>query len=184
MTLERFSNVTDGADGAQARCAHVVVGQSLFLRGELGLIATKDLARGEVILVIEGPTTSVRTLYTIQVSPTEHLDPRQPDGAPDHGHFLNHSCDPSAGLRINQTRTAAFVEVVARRDIHASEEVTFDYAATEYTTAASETTCQCGAARCRGNLRGYKDLPDHIRAQYEAEGFIPDYLLRLGEPDS
>jgi SET domain-containing protein len=183
MTLERSSNVTDRADGAQVRWAPVVVGQSLFLRGELGLIATKDLARGEVILVIEGPTTSARTLYTIQVSPTEHLDPRQPDGAPDHGHFLNHSCDPSAGLRINQTRTAAFVEVVARRDIHASEEVTFDYAATEYTTAASETTCQCGAARCRGNLRGYKDLPDHIRAQYQAEGFIPDYLSRLGEPD-
>src|SRR2546426_4301050 len=117
MTLERFSNLTEGADGAQPRRLPVVVGQSLFLSGELGLIATKDLARGEVILVIEGPTTSVRTRYTIQVSPTEHLDPRQPDGAPGDGHFLNHSCHPSAGLRINRTRTAAFVEVVARRDI-------------------------------------------------------------------
>lgn len=184
MTLEGFSNVAGGADGAQTRCAPVVVGQSLFLRGELGLIATRDFARGEVILVIEGPTTLIRTRYTIQVSPTAHLDPQQPDGAPGHGHFLNHSCDPSAGLRVNQTWTAAFVEVVARRDIHANKEVTVDYAATEYTTAASETPCQCGAARCRGNLRGYKDLPDHIRTQYKAEGFIPNYLSRLGEPDS
>ncbi len=184
MTLQRSPNLTDGADGARARHAPVVVGQSRFVRGELGLIATKDLARGEVILVIEGPTTSVRTRYTIQVSSTEHLDPRQPDGTPGHGHFLNHSCDPSAGLRINQTREAASVEVVARRDIRASEEWTFDYAATEYTTAASEIACQCGAARCRGNLKGYRDLPDHIRAQYRAEGFIPDYLSRLGESAS
>ena len=67
MTLERSSNLTDGVDGAQARCASVVVGQIFSRVG--GLIATKDLARGEVILVIEGPTTSVRTRYTIQVSP-------------------------------------------------------------------------------------------------------------------
>jgi SET domain-containing protein len=184
MTLERSPNLAVGANGAQARRAPVVVGPSLFVRGELGLIATKDLARGEIVLVIEGPTTSVRTRYTFQVGPAEHLDPRHIDGTPGHGHFLNHSCDPSAGLRINQTATAPRVEVVARRDIQASEELTFDYAATEYTTAAREIACQCGAARCRGNLKGYEDLPDHIRAQYQAEGFIPDYLSRLGESAS
>jgi hypothetical protein len=157
----------------------VVVGESPSVRGELGLLAAARFARGEVIVIVDGLKTWTRTRYTFQVSPTEHIEPREPDGERGVGHFLNHSCDPNAGVRIVAEDDSVRVEVVARREILPTQEVTLDYAAMEYDTAAREIDCQCGVSICRGKLRGYKDLPQHLRGQYRGEGLIPDYLLQM-----
>jgi hypothetical protein len=58
---------------------------------------------------------------------------------------INHSCDPSAWLHG--------LDVVARRDMRGGVEVTLDYAT--FTSAmAKPFDCACGAATCRGVVRG------------------------------
>ncbi len=56
---------------------------------------------------------------------------------------LNHSCDPNAWLQG--------LDLVARRDIAAGEEVTADYA-TFAGADAEPFDCRCGAADCRGTI--------------------------------
>ncbi|HUG39203.1 MAG TPA: SET domain-containing protein-lysine N-methyltransferase [Longimicrobiales bacterium] len=71
---------------------------------------------------------------------------------------INHSCDPSAWLDG--------LDVVARRIISAGEQITLDYA-----TFANEVMppfhCRCGAAECRGVIRG--------------DDYLQDFVARYGE---
>ena len=76
---------------------------------------------------------------------------------------INHSCDPTAWLDG--------LDVVARRPIAAGEEVTLDYA-TFYGEAMPNFACTCGAADCRGTVRG----ADHL--EYTgAPGEIPNLAV-------
>lgn len=58
---------------------------------------------------------------------------------------INHSCDPNAWL--------TGLDVTARRPIAAGEEITIDYA-TFCDESMSPFACSCGAATCRGLIRG------------------------------
>ncbi len=66
---------------------------------------------------------------------------------------INHSCDPSAWLEG--------LDVVARRDLEPGDEVTLDYA-TFCTEPMRSFECACGAARCRGEIRGTDYLEDFV----------------------
>jgi D-alanine-D-alanine ligase-like ATP-grasp enzyme len=57
----------------------------------------------------------------------------------------NHSCDPSTEYRG--------LDVVARRDLAAGEELTLDYA-TMLNEQSESFPCTCGAANCRGTVSG------------------------------
>ncbi|KAF0700089.1 Aste57867_9368 [Aphanomyces stellatus] len=66
--------------------------------------------------------------------------------------YINHSCDPSCGMKDSVT-------VVAIRDIHPGDEITIDYAMVNDGAIASLTTCesdsfdcQCHSANCRGRV--------------------------------
>ncbi len=58
---------------------------------------------------------------------------------------INHSCDPSCWLDG--------LDVVARRELAVGDEITLDYA-TFCGPEMTSFTCGCGAARCRGVIRG------------------------------
>ena len=84
---------------------------------------------------------------------------------------MNHCCDPN-------TWWAGSNSLVARRDIHAGEEVTYDYSTCEI-DLFFEMECHCGTPRCRGKIsnRDYLDsswqeeyglnLPPHVLAAIE-----------------
>jgi D-alanine-D-alanine ligase len=83
---------------------------------------------------------------------------------------VNHSCEPSAWLEG--------LDVVARRDIAAGEEITLEYA-TFYDEQMPPFVCRCGAPTCRGTVRGEDwsldivtlygaHVSDHIRRKREA----------------
>jgi len=85
---------------------------------------------------------------------------------------MNHSCDPSAWLDG--------LDVVARREMAAGDEITLDYA-TFCTDPMLPFACACGAADCRGTIRGsdhlepfvarYGDhVSDHVRRKREEAG--------------
>jgi D-alanine-D-alanine ligase-like ATP-grasp enzyme len=77
---------------------------------------------------------------------------------------LNHSCDPTAWLEG--------LDVVARRDIQAGEQITLDYA-TFCNEVMEEFVCQCGARDCRGIIRG----ADHLQPFVGRYGdHVSDYV--------
>jgi uncharacterized protein len=59
--------------------------------------------------------------------------------------FVNHSCKPNCGT--DQIRGKMWV--IARRDIAAGEELTYDY---NLYDGEEDAPCLCGAKRCRGSL--------------------------------
>jgi len=144
-------------------------------RGDYRCVETVEhIAAGEIILVLTGRRVRRPDLYSVQVGPRTHL--AAPDGIPwnervaEYGwRFLNHSCEPNAYLRG--------VELVARVDIPAGGEVTFDYNTTEW-DMSHPFTCQCGARSCVGTVRGYRWLDTTARARLLP--FLADHLRLRG----
>ena len=157
----------------------IIVKKSTFLEKQLGVITKREFKKGSVLFSVKGPVLSQSTKYSFSVDLDKHIDPLREDGSFDFGHFLNHSCDPNTIINvINNVVDKAFIEVVARRDIRAGEELTFDYASLEYETV-THIDCRCGTNACRGTVHGFKDLPKHIVEKYKEEGMISDHLLRF-----
>lgn len=153
----------------------LAVRRSSFLRRELGVFAKCAFGGGEVLFTVKGPIIPRPTVYSFSVGLDRHIDPRREDGSYDFGHYINHSCDPNTFTRIVDG-DHPFIEVIARRNIKAGEELTFDYASLERETV-TKTKCKCLKGNCRGSIHGYKDLPDDIAKRYREEGMIPKHLL-------
>lgn len=117
-----------------------------------GSFAIAPIARGETVAVFGGyPVTrrelealpAERRARSIQIDQDLFLvsgERREP------GDMVNHSCDPTCGMRGD-------VVVVALRDIAVGEEITYDYAMSD-ASDYDEFACRCGARRCRGVIRG------------------------------
>ncbi len=82
--------------------------------------------------------------------------------------YMNHSCEPNCGVRGS-------VVVVARRDVAAGEELTFDYGTTD--TDRWTLECGCGAASCRGRMTG-DDWRDPAFQRRHA-GYLSLYVQEL-----
>jgi hypothetical protein len=148
--------------------ADVQVKRNQFGRG---VFATRAFEKGEWVLGVAGPLVKQRSIYTIQIARDLHIQPRSP------AKYLNHSCDPNLGVKINRSGLPDFY---ALRHIEPGEHLTFDYAMTEYVLEEMElgrerTPCRCGAPNCRGHIGSYSELPDEVKRRYA--GFIADYLL-------
>ena len=137
-----------------------------------GVFASKAFQQGELVIETLGELVPERNIYTIQVDWDLHLEPSLP------AKYLNHSCEPNLGVKINAHGLPDFY---AMRAIQAKEHLTFDYAMTEYTLAERNLpesewiVCECGADNCRGRLGSYYDLPADVQANYA--GYIASYLL-------
>jgi hypothetical protein len=158
----------------------ISVQASTFVAGELGVIAKRAYRKGELLFRVEGPVQPRPTKYSFAVSLDQHIEPERDDDVSDFGHYLNHSCEPNVIVRpVEKDVDSAHIDVVARWDIRAGEELAFDYASLEYEFSISNAVCQCGHAKCRKTIHGFKDLPAPVRGRYEEEGLIPSYLLQL-----
>lgn len=126
----------------------------------------------ELIFTVAGPIVNDGwTDYTFPISVHLGIDPIPIDNP---GTYLNHSCEPSAGIK---GRTL----IVAYRDIAKGEEIVLDYAmlVDEYGDEITDEglVCRCGSATCRRRLGSYVKLPDSVRKAYR--GYISDWLLAL-----
>jgi uncharacterized protein len=137
-----------------------------------GVLATRPFAAGETVMVgfLIGALTC-NDSHATQVGPGRWalhggLGPK-----------VNHSCDPNCGVRLNDGQAFDFV---ARRAIGAGQEVTFDYAMRNFTIDHFPVMCLCGAARCRGSITGWKDLPAARKADY---GELVAPYLRMMDDD-
>jgi hypothetical protein len=119
-----------------------------------GLFATRDIPEGTVIMIWGGEVVERRTIdysqyrgeTVVAISETEYLALPRSDTSEVLDVYLNHSCEPTAWL-IDE------VTVVARRHIHAGEEITTEFATWfDYEPGVSyceNWTCKCGSPRCR-----------------------------------
>ncbi len=109
-------------------------------KGE-GLRSVVPIKKGEVVFRFYGPLVHEQTLYTLQHSPGNYISDPIVMGK------VLHSCDPNMSCDMStQTFTA-------RRDIAAGDFLTMDYESTEDELFRA-FQCGCGAANCRGFIRG------------------------------
>ena len=131
----------------------------------LGVFARRSFSDGDTIRFV-----NVRREITDESPLRPDLDERvehcaYPDGkvvlygVPDR--YFNHSCDPNAWERYIDGRP----EIVARRAIHAGEEIRVDYLVNN--GGASSWPCSCGASRCRGMTSvSFFTLPREQQREY------------------
>jgi hypothetical protein len=137
-----------------------------------GVFAIAPIFCGSEILKYIGPLlrhaqTTPETL-ALQIGPDLYLGE---SGRADD--FVNHCCDPNAGLSI----TGTDVRLNAIREIAAGEQVTFDYSTT-MDEDDFEFDCLCGSPLCRRRIRDFKHLPAALRQHYADLAIVPEYNLK------
>jgi hypothetical protein len=113
----------------------------------LGVRARRGFSGGEVIHRFAGVVGDRICQHSLQVDAKRHISGTRYIG------YLSHGCDPNARLDM-----AGFA-LVALRDITPGDIVTVDYAQTE-DRLHRQFACTCGAASCRGWIRGRTELPN------------------------
>jgi len=137
-----------------------------------GVFAEEPIPASSLIIRFSGPflryAETTAATYALQIGPDLYIGA---SGSFDD--YVNHSCDPNAGMRISGNTA----DLYAIRDIRAGEEIFFDYSTTldedDFTMS-----CLCGAPRCRGTIRDGKYLPDDVWRRYLGLGIIPEYVQR------
>jgi SET domain-containing protein len=130
-----------------------------------GVFASRNFKKGESVIIgkpIEIPES--RTMTSFQVDWDKHVELDEP------AVVINHSCDPSLGVRNNAYGGYTFH---ALREIKSGVELSWNYNTTEYISIAV-STCHCGANNCKGKTLGFKFLEDELRNLYG--DYIADYL--------
>ncbi|GAB4437357.1 MAG: hypothetical protein OHK0011_20390 [Turneriella sp.] len=142
-----------------------------------GVFARREFTAGSKILQFRGRIYS-RAEYLSKVNPVKCHYMQIGDNAflgptttPDN--FVNHCCEPNAGLVIDNGRAW----LVAITTIRPEDEITFDYS-TSMAEDHWEMDCACGAASCRGRVRDFKHLRPALQQKYVALGIVPDFVLR------
>jgi hypothetical protein len=142
--------------------------------GGKAVVARELIEPGEVIAVWSGRIVSAEELddlsaeirrHTVQVEEGLYLASLSADEPPD---YINHSCDPNAGL-------AGQITIVAMQAIHPGDEVTIDYAMCDG-SPYDEFDCACGTACCRGRVTGDDWRNPALWERYG--GHFSPYLLR------
>ena len=140
---------------------HAVYALSVIEPGELiGVWSGRIIARDDLDSLPE----AIRH-HTVQIEEELFLASVRADEPPD---FINHSCEPNAGLDGQ-------IAIVALRRILAGEEVTIDYAMCDG-SPYDEFDCACGAATCREKVTGDDWRNPDLWERYE--GHFSPYLQR------
>jgi hypothetical protein len=140
-------------------------------KGGRGVFARDRIERGELLVVFAGAVLLGEELaalppdqrrLVLQVD-DDHYLLSEVEGWAD---WVNHCCEPNAGLRGQVT-------LVAMRDIEAGEEICYDYAMSDG-SPYDGFDCLCGRAGCRGRVSGDDWMLDALWERYR--GHFSPYL--------
>jgi len=123
-----------------------------------GLFAACEIPAGEAVLAMSGLLLAYEDVdwtrhWSMQVDHDLWLCNDETTTEVDH--YLNHSCEPNLGFGTGGPREAPVLH--AMRAIAAGEELTWDYAMSMGESGWC-VPCRCGAATCRGVIRGFPAL--------------------------
>jgi hypothetical protein len=142
--------------------------------GGKAVYARELIEPGELIAVWSGRLVHADELddlpedirhHTAQVEEDLYLASLSPNEPPD---YINHSCEPNAGLDGQIT-------IIAMHTIQPGDEVTIDYAMCDG-SPYDEFDCACGSSQCRGRVTG-NDWRDPVLWKRYA-GHVSPYLQR------
>jgi hypothetical protein len=143
-------------------------------KGGVGVFAREAVQAGELLVVWGGDVVNGERLeqlptqtrqHTIQVEENLYLMPIRP---PEPADYVNHSCDPNAGL-------SGQIVLLALRNIEPGEEICFDYATCDG-SPYDEFICECGTPNCRGRVTGNDWSRPELWERYA--GYFSPYLQR------
>jgi len=143
-------------------------------KGGYAVFALKPFLKDEVLAVWGGQVVTLEQVlalppeeqgHTIQIYDELYLAPMDMVEPAD---YVNHSCDPNAGLRGQIT-------LVAMRPIAPGEEITFDYAMAD-SSSFDEFECACGSPHCRGRVTGHDWQRHELWRRYD--GYFSTYLQK------
>jgi uncharacterized protein len=146
----------------------VVVGRSALGRA---VLAARYFQPGQPILTFGGPILTMPEMlalgadraYALQVGAGQFLHLTRP------ARYLNHSCDPSAGIVDDRV-------LIALRAIAPGEEIRFDYS-----TAMREDhwtmDCRCGEYLCRRVVLDFQHLPPITQNRYLQLGIVQRFIV-------
>jgi hypothetical protein len=141
--------------------------------GDRGLFAREPIQAGEMLTVWGGEICTYDAL--VRLSPEQRrLSVQVEEGlylVSTHdgpGDWVNHSCDPNAGLNGQ-------IVLVALRDILPGEEICFDYAMTDG-SPYDQFDCRCGSPDCRCRITGDDWRSPALWHRYN--GYFSPYLQR------
>ena len=141
------------------------------------VFADSDIRKGDFICEFTGPVYTMEEYKKLHDPCNNHFlqidDDRfmGPSGNADD--LINHSCNPNCGLTYRNGR----VELIAITGIRKGEELTFDYSTT-MDEDCWEMDCLCGDPLCRGTVRDFRHLPDHLRKRYIELGVVMPFIAR------
>jgi hypothetical protein len=147
----------------------------------VGLFAAKAFRPKQTILKIVGRVVDYRILWErrgtfadncFRFGPETYLDPGD-----DVSRYLNHSCEPNAGIFKSNNQLFLF----AAKPIAANEEILFDYSTTLGDDDVWTMRCNCGHATCRRRIRRFGSLPRAVKQRYLASGLVPKYIINTLE---
>ena len=152
------------ADGLEIQ-EHSAAGRGVFANRLITKGTLLSVWGGWIITTAElNRLRKIEQTYAVQVE-EDLLTPRSKVAGAD---FINHSCDPNAGLEGS-------ISLVALRDIEAGEEVCYDYAMADSNPHLG-FECTCGSPLCRHKVTG--DDWRNLRLQQAYEGHFSPYLQR------
>lgn len=152
-------------------------GRLIPSKGGRGLFAKERVRAGDVLVVWGGEVVTGDVLkymsdekhrLAVQIEEDLYLVTGN-EGPAD---WVNHSCDPNAGL-------IGHIVLVALRDIRTGEEICFDYATTDG-SPYDEFECGCGSRKCRGHVTGDDWRLPELQERY-AGHFSPYIQRRIDE---
>ncbi|GFR40744.1 hypothetical protein Agub_g1354 [Astrephomene gubernaculifera] len=150
--------------GAFAKVPHKRGDMLIEYAGELIRPSVSDVREKRLYDKLVGCGT-----YIFNLNEEQHIDATR---AGNMAHLLNHSCDPNCYSRTITLWDAAtgatkdHVIIMAKRDIAAWEELTYDYRF----NSAEELPCNCGAATCRLLVNWPEEQQEEAVEEEEEEG--------------
>jgi SET domain-containing protein len=139
-----------------------------------GLFATQLILKGELVWQLDAPTLTWKQVEALSENRREAFDwygfqcgvdrYSLPD---DDSREANHSCDPN-------TWWADSDSIIARRDILANEEVTYDYSTCDI-DLVFKMECHCGSSNCRGKITHRDYLNSEWQKHYGLN--LPGHVL-------
>jgi len=156
-----------------------VLVQNNFALGQthlgVAVFAAREFAPGDVITQFTGssiPKSRLPKKYEGAADRFVQIGLRRfmgPSGEVDD--FINHSCDPNAGLKF----TTSGILLVAIRTIEIGEEIAWDYSTTMFDNNW-KMRCDCRTPLCRKIVGDFMLLDPKIQRRYLKLGIVPPYI--------
>jgi uncharacterized protein len=149
----------------------LLVGRRCTKKGGRGVYARSAIRRGELLVVFAGSALEGKDIPSLSADQRRLLLQVEEDlyllsNVEGWADWVNHCCEPNAGLRGQVT-------LVAMRDIEAGEEICYDYAMSDG-SPYDGFDCRCSATSCRHQVSGDDWMKEELWERYR--GYFSPYL--------